>query len=106
MKIKLLLTIFALAIFSSCSNDDEDNRIARLEVNNQTGCLVNMYAGQDASAEFLGSVSANETEIFEINISSVFSGVYYSDAQNCGDIGGEQFFVTLNENETTTILVD
>ena len=98
-----ILTI--LLITTSCSNNDNTGT---LKVINQTECIQNIFDGLNSNSNLLGTVIENETKNFTIELGELESSgtFFYSDPQNCDNSIGEQYKVTINANQVTTIVIE
>lgn len=106
--IKFLLAFLAIAVaLTSCK------KIATVEVVNQNNCDYNFFQGSSSSGEYLGTVNANSTKSFEIELEKgLFSdliedaGDFYAEPNGCFGYSDEYFYVELKKKKTSTILID
>lgn len=102
---KLLTITTLLTLLISCSKDDNSGT---LKVINQTDCINNIFDGLNDNGDLIGTVLENETKNFTIELGDLnSSGIFFfNEPQNCEGVFGEQFQVTINDGETTTIIID
>ena len=108
MKKAFLILVVAVSILSTSCKDDNKGF---LNVINQTSCLHNIYDGLNSNGEFLGSVGANQTSTFTIEMGGAvtfFDKSFASDPVNCNIQGlfEQQYQATIRAGETTTIIID
>lgn len=106
MKLYLIVFLFfGLSFFSSC----ETEKIATLQVVNQTNCDYHIYDGVNTNGIFIGPVGAMQTQEFKISLeaSNQRVGTFYCDPQ-CNTITqGETFgLIQLSNGITSTITLD
>ena len=101
----LTLSILTILLFASCNKDDNTGT---LKVINQTECIQNIYDGLDANSNLIDTVLENETKNITINLGEAESSFtyFYSDPQDCEGSSGEQYHITINENQVTTIVIE
>ena len=105
MKKHLTITFFITLLFTfSCNKQDNTGT---LKVINETDCVHTIFDGVDSNTNLLGSVGKNESKNFTIELNDLRSSEKYfsSDPQICPNLFEEQYKVTINSNQVTTIVI-